>query len=69
MHYHKEKTMRGHFETVGEVMEEINAIDSVIATFDNTDTSALNDDTVGLILDLLESYRIVLRCLKLEQVH
>lgn len=61
--------MRGHFETVGEVMEEINAIDSVIATFDNDDTSALNDDTVGLILDLLESYRIVLRCLKLEQVH
>ena len=61
--------MRGHFETVGEVMEEINAIDSVIATFDNADTSTLNDDTVGLILDLLESYRIVLRCLKLEQVH
>lgn len=61
--------MRGHFETVGEVMEEINAIDSVIATFDNADTSALHDDTVGLILDLLESYRIVLRCLKLEQVH
>lgn len=61
--------MRGHFETVGEVMEEINAIDSVIATFDTADTSALNDDTVGLILDLLESYRIVLRCLKLEQVH
>lgn len=61
--------MRGHFETVGEVMEEINAIDSVIATFDTADISALNDDTVGLILDLLESYRIVLRCLKLEQVH
>lgn len=62
--------MRGHFETVGEVMEEINAIDSVIATFDTADPSALNDDTTaGLILDLLESYRIVLRCLKLEQVH
>ena len=66
--------MRGHFETVGEVVEEINEIYRVTKEIENASslnesTLTLSDDTAGTILDLLESYRIVLRRLKLEQVH